>query len=134
MAELYRRGGRKSNKSSAEPQNVNGRSQELRAGNVRKDTGASASIGYTEIGNSWETQETSPKRLWQAKEGGEITTRGGNAHVSQATQYAGGGSAPVLSSRDERKQCEKRSDQVAWRGKGGKWSSDRDRDWRFLKS
>ena len=39
LAELYRRGGHKSNKSCVEPQNVNGRVQELREGNVRKDTG-----------------------------------------------------------------------------------------------
>ena len=39
LADQYRRGGHKSNKGIAEPQNTNGRAQELREGDVRKDTG-----------------------------------------------------------------------------------------------
>ena len=39
LAELYRRGGHKSVKGAIVPQNINGRAQELRESNVRKETG-----------------------------------------------------------------------------------------------
>ena len=39
LAELYRRWGHEASKGIAEPRNINGRVQELREGNVRKEVG-----------------------------------------------------------------------------------------------
>ena len=72
MAELHRRGGRKSSENIVDPQNINGRVQELRDGNVRRDTGGCAITSSKVEDNQYYNPDAAKTKMWAVKEATDV--------------------------------------------------------------